>query len=423
MPPIVRQSPTLAVNQAIRHAQREGRDIVHLAFGEAGLPVHPLLAEQLEAGIPNNAYGPVAGEEAVRSAAAGYLTRRRIQTNADDVVITPGSKAALFALVSTLPGDLVLPSPAWVSYAAQAAIAGKQVVLAPIPEEAGGVPDPERLPDVLAAARRDGARPGILLVTIPDNPTGTVPSPDLVERVCEIAINEGLVVISDEIYRDLAYDPQAVVSPAAFLPDFTYVTTGLSKAWALGGWRIGLLRAPSTAAGRSTVESVTAIGSEIWSCTPSLMNEVTRVAFTEPGELSAYVADARELHRTVALAVHERFLQAGRITSRTPQAAFYQYPNFAARRESLAASGIKSSDDLADVMLARFGIAVLPGSAFGVDPKELQVRVSTSLLYGATSPERWETLEASRGGGVLELPRISAALTRISECLAAIGSN
>jgi aspartate aminotransferase len=423
MPAITRLSPTLSVNQAIRQAQRDGRDIVHLAFGEAGLPVHPLLAEHLQAGIPSNRYGPVAGEELVRSAAAGYLNRRGIQSSADDILITPGSKAALFALVSALPGDLVLPSPAWVSYAAHAALAGKRVVSAPIPDEAGGIPDPERLPGVLAAARKAGARPGILLVTIPDNPTGTVAGPELVRRVCEIAADEELVVISDEIYRDLAYDPAAVLSPAVVIPDLTYVTTGLSKAWALGGWRVGLLKAPSTASGRSTVQTVTAIGSEIWSCVSSPMNEVARLAFSEPDELSAFVTDSRELHRTVALAVHERFVQAGGIMSRTPRAAFYQYPDFGARRTSLAASGIHTSDDLAEAMLSRFGIGVLPGSAFGVDPKELQVRVSTSLLYGKTSAERWETLEASRHGRALELRRIADALDRVSDCLAALGAN
>ncbi|MHB8687308.1 MAG: pyridoxal phosphate-dependent aminotransferase [Candidatus Dormibacteria bacterium] len=423
MPAITRLSPTLAVNQAIRQAQRDGRDIVHLAFGEAGLPVHPLLAEHLQAGIPSNAYGPVAGEEAVRSAAAGYLTRRGIQASAGDVVITPGSKAALFALITALPGDLVLPTPAWVSYAAHAALAGKRVVSAPIPEEAGGIPDPELLPRVLAAARKSGARPGILLVTIPDNPTGTVASPELVRWVCEIAADEELVVISDEIYRDLAYDPTAVLSPAAVIPDLTYVTSGLSKAWALGGWRVGFLKAPSTASGRSIVESVTAIGSEIWSCVASPMSEVAKVAFSEPDELTAFVADSRELHRTVSLAVHERFVQAGGIASRTPQAAFYQYPDFGARRGSLAASGIHTSDELAEAMLSTYGIGVLPGSAFGVDPAELQVRVSTSLLYGKSSSERWETLAASRQGRALEVPRIADALERITGCLAALGAD
>ncbi len=414
------QSPTLAINESIRRAQREGQDILHLAFGEAGLPVHPLFAEHLQAGTSSNVYGPVAGDPEVRLAAAEYLSRRGISAGPDNIVMTPGSKAALFALVSVLPGDLVLPSPAWVSYAAQAALAGKRVIPVPIPAEAGGVPDPDQLPGILAAARQTGASPGILLVTIPDNPTGTVAGERLVTRVCEVAAAEGLVVISDEIYRDLSYNPGALVSPALLMPDATYVTSGLSKAWALGGWRIGFLRAPATDAGRLTVRSAIGFASEIWSCLPSPMSAIARLALSEPPELTSFVTDARALHRQVSLAVHDRFMQAGGIMSRTPEAAFYQYPDFSSRRAELAAAGITTSDELARTMLSRFGIGVLPGTAFGADPSDLQLRVSTSLLYGQTSQERWETLDASRSGRVLQLPRIQAALDRISQCLTAL---
>jgi aspartate aminotransferase len=418
----LRQSPTLAINESIRRAQGEGQDILHLAFGEAGLPVHPLFAEHLEAGTSSNVYGPVAGDQEVRSAAAAYLSRRGVSAGPDDIVMTPGSKAALFALVSVLPGDVVLPSPAWVSYAAQAALAGKRVIFVPIPAEAGGVPDPDRLPDVLGAARRTGARPGILLVTIPDNPTGTVAGEKLVTRVCEVAAAEGLVVVSDEIYRDLAYAPGGVVSPAQLMPDATYVTSGLSKAWALGGWRIGFLRSPATDSGRSVLRSAIGFASEIWSCLPGPMNAIARLALSEPAELTTFVADARVLHQQVSLAVHDRFMQVGGVASRTPEAAFYQYPDFGSHREELAAAGVSTSDDLAHLMLSRFGIGVLPGTAFGADPRYLQVRVSTSLLYGQTSQERWETLEASRRREVLQLPRIATALDRISSCLEALAS-
>jgi aspartate aminotransferase len=243
-----------------------------------------------------------------------------------------------------------------------------------------------------------------------------------VTRVCEVAAAEGLVVISDEIYRDLAYHQGAVVSPALLMPEATYVTSGLSKAWALGGWRIGFLRAPATDSGRQVVRSAIGFASEIWSCLPGPMSAIARLALSEPAELASFVADARELHRQVSLAVHDRITKAGGATSRTPEAAFYQYPDFGARRHELAAAGITTSDELARTMLSRFGIGVLPGSAFGADPHDLQLRVSTSLLYGQTSQERWETLDASRRGSVLGLPRIAAALDRISECVTSLVS-
>ena len=116
----------------------------------------------------------------------------------------PGSKPLLYALLQALPGDVVLPVPCWVSYAAHAAIAGKRVIGVPIGEEAGGVPDPPHLRAALAEAEGVGARPGILVLTLPDNPTGTVASEALVREVCEVAEAAGLLIVCDEIYRDLA---------------------------------------------------------------------------------------------------------------------------------------------------------------------------------------------------------------------------
>src|SRR5690606_5221682 len=168
-----------------------------------------------------------------------------LPTGPDQVVFAPGSKALLFALISAIPGEVVLPRPSWVSYAAQAALAGKPVIGLPIAEEAGGVPDPERLESALTQAESEGRRPGVLVLTAPDNPTGTLPSSDLIRAVTEIAAKHDLWIVSDEIYRDLAYDPDALATPAAFLPDRTGITTGLSKATALGGWRVGLARFPA----------------------------------------------------------------------------------------------------------------------------------------------------------------------------------
>jgi aspartate aminotransferase len=239
--PLVEVSATLAANERIGRKLAAGLPVVHMAFGEAGLPVHPAVVEALASGGPDNGYGPVAGSRAVREAAAGYFGRRGLPTDPDQILVAPGSKALLYALLSLLPGDVVLPRPSWVSYAAQAALAGKRVWFASIGAEAGGVPDPAALEEALRDARRRGGRPGVIVVTLPDNPTGTLASRDLVERVCELADAHDLAIVSDEIYRDLAHDPGSVFSPASVLPERTFLTSGLSKSMALGGWRIGFV--------------------------------------------------------------------------------------------------------------------------------------------------------------------------------------
>jgi aspartate aminotransferase len=138
-----------------------------------------------------NGYGSVAGSAAAREAAAGYFARRGLPTTPDQIAFAPGSKPLLYALVASLPGDVVLPQPAWVSYAAQAALAGRRVWRVPIPDAAGGLPDPAALEDALGAARADGGNPRVLILTSPDNPTGTVAAPELVEQVAAIAERDG----------------------------------------------------------------------------------------------------------------------------------------------------------------------------------------------------------------------------------------
>src|SRR6202012_5880116 len=139
----VKQSATLAVNERLRAMSAEGRQVLHLAFGEAGLPGLPELGAVLAASVRHNDYGPVTGIPAARAAAAGYFDRRGLPTDPDAVVFAPGSKPLLSALLTVLPGDVALAAPSWVSYAAQATLGGKRVIRVPIPARAGGVPDPD----------------------------------------------------------------------------------------------------------------------------------------------------------------------------------------------------------------------------------------------------------------------------------------
>ena len=409
-------SPTLAMNEAVRLRQARGERVVHLGFGEAGLPVHPLLRAALERSSGANAYGTVAGSTALRTSVAGYYARRGLETEQEQVLVGPGSKALLYALLMVLDGDLVLPRPAWVSYVPQAVLAGKEVLRVDIPTEAGGVPDPAMLGDSIALARKRGLDPRILLLTHPDNPTGTFASTDLLTAVLGIAREHGLTVISDEIYAELAHAPDEFVSAATIDPDNVVVTGGLSKSHALGGWRVGVLRTPPNAEGHRLIDGLKSVASEVWSCLPAPMDAAAVVAYDEPPELAEFVRAARDLHRTVSQAAFEVVAGAG-LACRPPTAAFYLYPDFAPMRDRLAELGISTSVGLADHLLEQLAVAVLPGAAFG-DETALRARLATSLLYGETEDERWEALSAGRDAA--GLPRVRSALQTLSEALATL---
>lgn len=404
-------SATLAANEEITRRRQRGQHIVNLSFGEAGLPVHPALREALARATGDNTYGPVAGSVALREAAAGYWARRGIPADPRLVVCGPGSKALLYGLLLALGGDIVLPRPSWVSYAAQAELVGvRPIMIAPPPGE-GGVPDPERVAPAVAAARAQGRTVTSLLVTLPDNPTGRLARPETVRRLAELARELDLTIISDEIYRDLVHDPAAdFLSPADVAPERTVITTGLSKSLALGGWRIGVARLPERdrrdrrVGGPDLRDRLLGVASEIWSSPSAPVQHAAAYAFGEPAELVRHVADSRRLHGIVARAVAERFAKAGARVD-VPQGGFYLYPEM---------TDFSGSAEFAGVLLEEYGVAVLPGTAFGDAPEKPCVRVATSQLYGESDEQRSAALNAD---DPLVLPWIADSLGHLEEAL------
>jgi aspartate aminotransferase len=413
-------SATLAANEALAARRGRGEHVLPLAFGEAGLPAHPALQATLAAATSCNSYGPVAGLDELRTAAAGYWSRRRLPTGAGDVVCGPGSKPLLYGLLLGLGADVAVPRPSWVSYAAQAAMTDSRPHFVPTRPGEGGVPDPARLDRAVTAAREAGRHIASVVVTLPDNPTGTLATPDTVGELCEVAARHDLIIISDEIYRDLVHDPAApFTSPAEIAPERTVVTTALSKNLAVGGWRIGVARLPSGPAAAPPAAGLRArllsIGSEIWSAPSGPIQRAAAFAFTEPPELAERVARSRRLHAVVAEAVALRLRAAGASVP-VPRAAFYLYPDFGPCRERLLDRyGVSTGAGLAELLLDRYGAGMLPASAFGEAAEALRLRVATGLLYGSTDGQREAALAAADPAS---LPWIAASLDRIEHILA-----
>ncbi|WP_395104476.1 pyridoxal phosphate-dependent aminotransferase [Actinomadura sp. SCN-SB] len=408
-------SPTLAINEAIARRRRDGMPALALGFGEAGIPVHPSLTRELSAAAGRGGYGPVAGSAALRAAAAGYWTRRGLPTDPGLVLCGPGSKPLLYALMTAIGGEIAIPTPSWVSYAAQASLTGAGAVpVATAPGE-GGVPSPALLADAVVRARAAGRRIRAVVVTLPDNPTGTLAPEATVRRLCAVARQHDLVIISDEIYRDLMHDPgRPVPSPAAYAPERTVVTTGLSKSLAAGGWRLGVARMPDGPFGPALRDAVLGIASEIWSAAPAPVQHAAAYAFGEPDELVEHIDRSRRLHAAVTAAVADRFAEAG-ARVRRPEAAFYAYPDFDPLRAHLReAHGVTTGAELTTLLLERYGMGVLPASAFGEPGDALRMRVATSLLYGENDEQRRAALMDPDPAA---LPWIASGLDRISEIL------
>ncbi|MGW6288096.1 pyridoxal phosphate-dependent aminotransferase [Streptomyces sp. NPDC055107] len=415
--PAWRTSPNLALNQLVAERRAAGEDIVHLGFGESRLPAFGPLAEALARGAHRNAYGPVAGSPDVRRALAGYFERRGLPTTADQIVVGPGSKPLLMALQHVLPGDVLLPRPAWNSYAPQARLAGRKAYGVPIPAVCGGVPDPVALRETVRAARASGGDPRTVILTLPDNPTGTLAPPELVRELCAVAEELDLVIVSDEIYRDIVHDlATPFLSPAEVAPHRTVVTTGLSKSLALGGWRIGACRLPGDAWGERIRDGVVSVASEVWSTLAGPMQEVAAYAFDEPPEIRARLAACARLHGVLAREVHRIVTAAGALC-RPPTGGFYVYPDFEPLRERLATLGVTDSPSLQRHLLDAYGVLVLAGHHLGDDEGALRFKAATSMLYGDTAEEQEEALASD---DPLGLPHVASVLKHIDDAFTAL---
>jgi aspartate aminotransferase len=409
-------SATLAANEALAARRSRGEPVLPLAFGEAGLPAHPALQEALAAATASNGYGPVAGSAALREAAAGYWQRRGLPTSPGSVVCGPGSKPLLFGLLLATGADVAVPRPSWVSYAAQAGLAGALPHFVPAAPGEGGICDPDALAAAVTSARAAGREIRSVVVTLPDNPTGRLPRPATVRALCAVAAEHDLIIISDEIYRDLVHDPATpVLSPAVVAPQRTVVTTALSKSLAVGGWRIGVARLPEGPLGTWLRGQLVAIGSEIWSAPAAPIQQAAALAFSEPNDLLERVRQSRSLHASVSRAVAGTCRAAG-LDVPQPQASFYVYPDFEPWRDHLARRhGVTTSAGLAGLLLDRYGAGTLPGSAFGEPDGALRLRLATGLLYGEDDEQQEAALAAAEP---LALPWIAAELARLGEILA-----
>jgi aspartate aminotransferase len=423
-------SATLSMNEAVAKRRAEGRETIHLGFGEASFPLHPLLAKALAEAAKHTGYAPVLGVPELRRAIAKYLSRKRGLTfSSDQIIVAPGSKPLLYALLQVLEGDLLLPVPSWVSYAPQARLAGRRVIGVETDADDCHRLTPHALSKAMIQARRTGANPRILIVNTPSNPTGGMFDRADVEALALWARDEGVTVISDEIYAELAHGWREHVSPARFYPEGCIVTGGLSKAFSAGGWRLGYAALPPTEAGKQAMVALRSLASEIWSSTATPVQEAALVAFSSDESIEQYVQRSALVHSYLARCLYDTLMNLG-VPCPRPAGGFYLYPDFSPWRSPLAIMGINTGTELAHYLLEEWDIATLPGSAFGEPPESLRLRLSTSLLClpeHTTSPfERetalWEMLSKAKelrlGSNVtLSMPALERAQSRLSEVI------
>lgn len=402
-------SPTLAANEMVAQRRAQGQKVMHMGFGESPFPVPERLQESLKQGVHRKEYLPTSGLAELRTQVAKYYKGKiGLDTDQFDVIIAPGSKLILYALQMAIEGDLLMPVPSWVSYAPQAKMLRTKVIkVATKLDDAGFHIDAEELRATIKAARAEGKNPRKLILNYPSNPTGlTIPDAEL-QQIAKVCVEEDILIISDEIYGFVAFDNE-YRTIAKYAPTHTAITSGLSKHLSLGGWRVGIGFIPKAVSGLQQL--LCNISSETWSCVPAPIQQAVIDAYANHKDIEDHVQACTDIHGLMNQYIAKGLRAAG-ITCAIPQGAFYNYPNFEPFKAECAAAGIKTSKDLSLHLMKNYGLATLPGTAFGAAHDVLTLRLSGCDYDGAAA------LAAYQGGETLNEAFVAKNAPRVKEAV------
>jgi len=363
-------SATVAINERCDALRAAGRRVFKLGLGQSPFPVPPRVVQALRDHAHQKDYLPVRGLPALRQAVAAYHERRDgVARGAEDVLVGPGSKELMFLLQLVYYGDLVIPTPAWVSYAPQARVIGRQVRLIDTQPEQAWRLTAGRLEQL---CQEDPARPRIVILNTPDNPTGGSYSRHELRALAEVSQRYRVVLLSDEIYGELHHGGDHF-SIASLYPEGTIISSGLSKWCGAGGWRLGTFLFPPGM--RWLLDAMAAIASETFTSTCAPVQYAAVAAFQEDPETESYLRSSRRILGALGGWVHGRLVAAGLECAR-PQGGFYLFPDFSPAIGNLGAVGIADSLSLCERLLEDTGVAILPGAVFGRPPTELTARLA-----------------------------------------------
>jgi aspartate/methionine/tyrosine aminotransferase len=333
-----------------RELEAQGRRIVHLEIGEPDFdtPGHIIEAAKnaLDGGFTH--YGPSPGEMPVREAIANHQTERQgYEISSDRIIVTPGGKPVMFFSILALveEGDEVIyPNPGFPIYESMINYSGATAVPIPLEESFDFSLDVDRLETLVTDQTK------LIIVNSPNNPCGSVISDGDLERIAKIAVENDLLVLSDEIYKDMYYEgSHTSITKFDDMVDRTIILDGFSKSYAMTGWRLGYGVFPEF-----MMDAVTKLMTNSVSCTSVAVQMAGIAALQGPQDSVAEMMQEFRIRRD--LVVSGMNALPG-VTCRTPGGAFYAFPN-------ISGTGLDSRT-FAERAMDEAGVALLSGTAFG----------------------------------------------------------
>lgn len=366
-------SATLAMSQKSAELRAQGIDVINLSVGEPDFNTPDHIKDAACRAVADNFsfYTPVPGYMSLRQAICDKLSRENgLSYTPADIVVSNGAKQALcnVILATINPGDeVVIPTPAWVSYVEMVKLAEGKAVCVPSGIESDFKITPERLEAAITPRTR------MILLCSPSNPTGSVYTADELAALVEvIARYPDIIVLADEIYEHINYTGE-FTSLGSFpqIADRTVIINGVSKAYAMTGWRIGYCACPTALA-----KAVSKLQGQYTSGASSIAQKAAEAAYNGPQDC---VAEMRAAFRRRRDLVVEMAREIPGFKVNVPQGAFYLFPEVSALigRHTPDGSEITSSGDLAMYLLQHGHVATVDGDAFGA-PGYIRLSYATS---------------------------------------------
>jgi aspartate aminotransferase len=360
---LVQPSPTLTISNKANEMIAQGIDVVNFGVGEPDFNTPEYIKRAAIDAIEANftRYTANAGIPELRRAICNKLLRdNHLKYEPKQILVSPGAKAAILNVliaVCDVQDQVLMPAPYWVSYPYQAILANAEPVIIPTSEE-----NNYKLTALaLEEAIKTHPCSKVLLLNSPNNPTGAVYTKKELEEIAEICLKYKILVISDEIYERLVYDDTEHISIASISPEMqeqTIVINGVSKAYAMTGWRLGYAAGPA-----SIIAAAGRVQEHATSCVNSITQKACVVALTEEDDSIENMRKEFEKRRNF---LFTELNKLPHINCFKPQGAFYIMPNIGWYLEHNK-QYINDCDQFCEILLEKHYVALVSGTSFGLD--------------------------------------------------------
>ena len=358
-------SSTLRINEISKELESQGKKLFKFGFGQSPFKIPEDVVSELKNNAFKNKYLPMQGLPELREAIAKHISsKKKYNYKAENILIGPGTKELMFLLQILFDGEVLLPTPSWVSYDPQAILGRNKVHWIKTRRENNWFPTSNDIEKFVSANKKKNY---LLLLNSPNNPSGQIY--ENLDGIDKIIKKHNILVLSDEIYSELSFEDN-YKSISNFCPEQTIISTGLSKWCGAGGWRLGYFVIPNELT--RLKNSLKVLASETFSSVSAPIQYAAIAAYQN--DHTNYINKSRKILKLVGEYVYNN-LKSNKILINKPQGGFYLMPEFLDMK-------YKNSQEMCSNLLTDTGVVLLPGSDFGFSKEKLIARLSFTDFDG-----------------------------------------